>query len=353
MTGQGKSGPGPRLVRALRGETVTPPPVWLMRQAGRYLPEYRELRAQAGGFLDLCYTPDLAVEVTLQPIRRFDLDAAILFSDILVIPDALGQPVRFVEGEGPRLDPLESPADLMKLSLYTLDNHLAPVLEAIRRLRAELPAEKALIGFAGAPWTLAGYMLEGKGGGGEFIAARAWAYAHPGAFQDLMDLLVDAITRFLGLQIEAGVDAVQLFDSWAGALPELQLRSWSLTPLAVIARRLKAKYPDVPVIVFPRKAGPTLTAYADVAEFDAISLDTSVPLAWARANIQRAKTVQGNLDPAVLIAGGRPLDEAVDRILAAFGDGPFVFNLGHGILPQTPPGHVERLVSRLRRAAAG
>ena len=335
------------MLRALSGETLSRPPVWLMRQAGRYLPEYRALRAKADGFLDLCYTPDYAVEVTLQPIRRYGFDAAILFSDILVVPHALGQKVWFEEGVGPRLEALEQPGDIDRLVPENLHNGLAPVYETVTRLRRELPAETTLIGFAGAPWTVASYMLEG-GSSKDFAAGKRWAYGAPEAMQRLIDLLVSATGDYLIAQIDAGAEVVQIFDSWAGVWPEAHLRRWCLEPAKALVRRLKAERPGVPVIVFPRGAGVLYQAYADDCGATALGLDTTVPLGWARDCLQPKACLQGNLDPLLLVAGGDALRQGVRTILETLGKGPFVFNLGHGIVPQTPPEHVAQLMEQIR-----
>ena len=335
-----------RMLRALQGESLVRPPIWLMRQAGRYLPEYREVRTQAGSFLDLCFTPDLAVEVTLQPIRRFGFDAAILFSDILVVPHALGQKVWFVDGQGPRLEALEAPRDLERLSKAGLHEALAPVYEAVRRLRRELLPETTLIGFAGAPWTVASYMLEG-GSSRDFALAKRWAYGTPESMQRLIDLLVEATGDYLLAQIDAGAEVVQIFDSWAGIWPEGQLRRWCLEPVKALTARVKAERPGVPVIVFPRGAGVLYQAYAKECGADALGLDTTVPLPWARTTLQPRACLQGNLDPLLLVAGGPVLWQGVDDILRQLGDGPFVFNLGHGIVPDTPLEHVAGLVERV------
>ena len=336
-----------KMLRALKGETLDSPPVWLMRQAGRYLPEYRALRAKAAGFLDLCFTPDYAVEVTLQPIRRYGFDAAILFSDILVVPHALGQKVWFEEGAGPRLEALQEPADLARLSRDGLHEALAPVYETVARLSRELPVETTLVGFAGAPWTVASYMLEG-GSSKDFTAGKRWAYGDPQAMQRLIDLLVEATGDYLVAQIDAGAEAVQIFDSWAGVWPEAHLRRWCLAPVQALVARVKKERPGVPVIVFPRGAGVLYQAYAEACGADALGLDTTVPLDWARAVLQPKACLQGNLDPLLLVAGGTSLREGVDTILTALGDGPFVFNLGHGIVPQTPPEHVAEMLAQIR-----
>ncbi|MEW5424552.1 uroporphyrinogen decarboxylase [Amorphus sp. 3PC139-8] len=341
-----KARPSTRFVRALKGERASPPPIWMMRQAGRYLPEYREIRSQAAGFLDFCYTPKLASEATLQPIRRFGFDAAILFSDILVIPDALGQGVRFEEGVGPRLDPL--PLDRVSdLDRSRLADHLAPVYEAIERTRAALPDETSLIGFAGAPWTLATYMVAGRTSPDQAPTRRA-AFGDPVRFDRLIDLLADAVAQHLVAQIDAGCDALQIFDSWAGALDTLAFPRWSEKPIARIVAMVRDKRPGVPIIVFPRNAGDRLLDFAAKVRPDAVGLDWSVGFETGR-RLQKAACVQGNLDPMRLVAGGPALAEGVDTILEAFRDGPFVFNLGHGIVPETPIAHVEEMVRRVRR----
>jgi uroporphyrinogen decarboxylase len=339
------------LLRVLAGASDAPPPIWLMRQAGRYLPEYRALRAKAGSFLDFCFTPELAVEATLQPIRRFGFDGAILFSDILVVPQALGQPVRFAEGHGPLLEPIRTAEDMDRLSIAGLAERLAPVFETLRRLSRALPAETTLIGFAGAPWTVASYMIEGAGGS-DFVNARRMAYEAPDLFARLIDLLVESTIGYLSAQAAAGAEVLQVFDSWSGALAEPERRRWSLEPLARIARRLKDLHPEVPVILFPKGAGLLYGDFARQSGAAAMSLDSGVPLDWAAAELQPHLALQGNLDPVLLLAGGEALDREADRILSALGHGPFVFNLGHGILPETPIDHVERLVERVRRARA-
>ncbi|MBB6254881.1 uroporphyrinogen decarboxylase [Nitrospirillum iridis] len=335
------------LLRALKGETLSRPPFWLMRQAGRYLPEYREVRAQAGGFLDLCLNPDLATEVTLQPIRRYGMDAAILFSDILILPHALGQKVWFAEGEGPRLDPIRDQAGLDRLDVTHLEQRAEPVYEAVRRIRAALPDPVTLIGFAGSPWTVATYMVEGAGSK-EFLHAKGWAYRDPAGFQRLIDLLVETTVTHLSAQIRAGAEVVQLFDSWAGALAPTEFARWSIAPTRAIVRALKDRHPGVPVIGFPRGAGIGIQAYVEQTGVDAVSLDTSVPLDWAASALQSRVPVQGNLDPLALVAGGDALRRAASDILTGLGKGPFIFNLGHGIVQQTPPEHVAEL-SRLIR----
>jgi len=333
------------ILRALRGETTEKPPVWLMRQAGRYLPEYRALRAQAKDFLAFCLTPELAAEATVQPIRRFGLDAAILFADILIVPYALGQEVGFREGEGPVLVPVE---DAAKLRVEMVASRIAPVQETVRRVRPALPAEVALIGFAGAPWTVATYMVEG-GSSRDFARVKRWAFGEPKTFSALIDRIVEATVVYLTAQIEAGAELVQLFDSWAGVLPEAGFRRWVIAPTRRIVDALKARHPDIPLIGFPRGAGVLYETYRRETGVDAVSLDPTVPLTWARERLQALGPVQGNLDPMLLVVGGEPMAEAVRAIRGELGRGPFVFNLGHGILPETPPEHVAELVELVRR----
>ena len=336
-----------KLIRTLKGETLTPPPIWLMRQAGRYLPEYRATRARAKDFLDLCFTPELAVEVSLQPIRRYGFDAAILFSDILVLPHALGQRVWFEDGIGPRLEPLRDVGDIARLSPSGLHDKLAPVYETLRGLCRELPQETALIGFAGAPWTVASYMIEGQTSR-DFAIAKTWAYRAPEEFSRLIDLLVTSTSDYLIAQIEAGAEVLQLFDSWAGVWPEAALRRWCLEPAAEILRRVKVAHPEVPVILFPRGAGQFYEAFAAETGAEGLSLDTTVPLVWARERLQGRVALQGNLDPLLLVAGGAGLEAGISQILETLGNGPLIFNLGHGITPQAPPEHVEQLVAQVR-----
>ena len=317
-----------------------------MRQAGRYLPEYREIRATAPSFLEFCYTPRLAAQATLQPIRRFGFDAAILFSDILVVPDALGQLVSFETGHGPRLQPIASAADLDALRPTIDMERLAPVLETVDRVKGSLGAETPLIGFCGAPWTVASYMIAGRGTPDQ-APARLFAYRHPALFARLIDKLVDASVTYLAAQVAAGVDAVQIFDSWAGVLPSIEYERWCLAPVRAIVTRLRARCPGVRVIAFPRATGRQLVQAAD-GEIAALGLDTSVDPAWANRVMPKSLPLQGNLDPLALLAGGEGLDHAITRILQAFEGRPHVFNLGHGILPETPIPHVEHLVRRVR-----
>jgi uroporphyrinogen decarboxylase len=335
------------LLRTLDGERLGAPPIWLMRQAGRYLPEYRRLRTQAPSFLDFCYSPELAAEATLQPIRRFDLDAAILFSDILVIPDALGQKVWFEEGEGPRLQPLDVSFRPSEASL-NLDR-LAPVYETIERVKSALPPAVALIGFCGAPWTLATYMIAGRGTPDQH-PARLFAYREPAAFEALIALLVEACIVHLSRQIDAGVEAVQIFDSWAGVLPSKELRRWCLEPVAAIARGVKKRHPTARIIVFPRGVGARIENFAQMADVACIGLDTAADVAWAARTLPLNFALQGNLDPCALTVGGDALDRAVDVCLSAFSDRRHVMNLGHGVTPATPPDNVEKMISRVRRS---
>ena len=335
------------MLRALNGEVLNPPPVWLMRQAGRYLPEYRKVRAEAGSFLDLCYNPDFAVEVTHQPIRRYGLDAAILFSDILVVPHGLGQQVAFKEGEGPVLTPIGSAMDLDGLSSLNLLTKLAPVLETVRRLSSSLPAETTLIGFSGAPWTVATYMIEG-GSSKDFAKTKRMMWQQPELFARIMDLLIAATATYLSAQVDAGAEVLQIFDSWAGALPEAEFRRWAIGPMVQLVEILRAKHPGIKIIGFPKGAGIMYRDYVLATKVDGVSLDWTVPLDWAAECLQPLTTVQGNLDPILVAAGGDVLDLAVDHLKAKLAKGPFIANLGHGIIPSTPPENVDRLVKRLR-----
>lgn len=333
------------LLAVLKGERRDPPPVWLMRQAGRYLPEYRELRAQKGGFLELCYDPESAAEVTLQPIRRFGFDGAILFSDILVIPHALGQDLWFEAGEGPRLAPPLIDAALSGLT--AVPERLAPVLETVRRVAVALPPTTTFLGFAGSPWTVATYMVAGQGSKDQG-AARTMAYSDPAAFQAIIDAIVTATVDYLSGQISAGVDAVQLFESWAGSLSPAQFERWVIAPNAEVIRRLRDRHPDTPIIGFPKGAGGKLAAYARETGVDALGIDETVDPIWADAILPPGLPVQGNLDPLALLAGGGALESAIDAIRAAFAGRPHIFNLGHGIIPEVPIAHVEALLARLR-----
>jgi uroporphyrinogen decarboxylase len=336
-----------KLVRAMGGETLSPPPIWLMRQAGRYLPEYRALRAKAGSFWTMCMTPDMACEITLQPIRRFGFDAAIIFSDILVVPAALGVKVEFEENVGPVLQPVSSMAGL-EVDPGKWDGTLAPVYEALRLTRAQLDPDTTLIGFAGAPWTLATYMAEGRGSSDQ-RAAKLWFYRDPQGFGQLLDLLGDCVVHHLARQIEAGADVIQIFDSWASGLPAAMFEACVVAPTKRVVKKLRVIHPHAKIIGFPRAA--TLAGYEYYARetgADAISLDTSMPMSWAAKNLDIP--AQGNLDPIALLAGGDALKSAIDDILEAMRGKPFIFNLGHGVLQETPPEHVAELIARVRRA---
>ncbi|TIL41931.1 MAG: uroporphyrinogen decarboxylase [Mesorhizobium sp.] len=333
------------MLDVLRGKAVSPPPLWMMRQAGRYLPEYRETRRRAGSFLDLCYNPDLAVEVTLQPIERFGFDASILFSDILVVPHALGRDVRFEEGRGPLLTPI-SATEIAALDGETFHVNLEPVYETVRRLRAKLPDQTTLIGFCGAPWTVATYMIAGHGTSDQ-APARLFAYREPAAFLQLLNVLADHSAAYLIRQIEAGADVVQIFDSWSGVLDEVSFEAFCVRPVAEIVRQVRVVHPKIPIIGFPKGAGAHYRSYRQKTGVTGLGLDWTVPLTTAR-ELQRDGAVQGNLDPLRLVAGGKALSDGVDAILKALGDGPLVFNLGHGITPETPIAHVEAMVKMVR-----
>ena len=336
------------LLRALRGEVCVPPPFWLMRQAGRYLPEYRELRKKAGSFLDFCYSPELAVEASLQPWHRFCPDGVIVFSDILVLVDALGVSITFEEGEGPILKPLDWRALPLDLKLSKLHRHLAPVYETLGRLKAELSGTSAtLIGFAGAPWTIATYMVEG-GASRSFQQTKAFRDQEPAAFGKLIETLVEAVAVHLINQAEAGAECLQLFDSWAGALEGEAFERWCIAPTRAIVGKLRSAFPDVPVIGFPRGAGGHYLDYARCTGVNAVSLDESISLGFARDELQPLVAVQGNLDPEALVEGGARLKREAEAILRALGDGPFVFNLGHGVRKETNPEHVAELASLIR-----
>jgi len=340
----------PRLLRTLGRERSQPVPVWLMRQAGRYLPEYQAARAKAGSFWTMCMTPELAVEVTLQPIRRFDLDAAILFSDILVVPHALGQGVRFEDGKGPLLDGFPG-AGLLVRDRGTWETKLAPVYEAMSRTRTELARDKALIGFAGAPWTLAAYMLEGHGSSDQ-RAAKLAGYRDPQGFAELLDILADTVAWHLVRQLQSGADVVQIFDSWAAGLPRQQFLDWVVAPNKRVVDAVRKVRPGARIIGFPRAATQQgYEVYAQQTGVDAVSIDTATSMHWAAHTLGGKVVLQGNLDPIALIAGGRALDDAVDNILGDTKGVPLIFNLGHGVLPETPPDHVRQVVTRIRGAA--
>jgi uroporphyrinogen decarboxylase len=334
-------------IDVLSGQRQAIPPMWMMRQAGRYLPEYREVRAKAGGFLDLCFNPELAAEVTLQPIRRFGFDAAIIFSDILVIPYALGRSVRFEVGEGPRLEPLDDPAKVATLASHADFGKLAPVFEALKLVRGALDPKIALIGFCGAPWTVATYMVAGQGTPDQ-APARMMAYRHPEAFAKIIDVLVESSIEYLLAQLAAGANALQIFDTWAGVLPPVEFARWSTEPTRRIVEGVRKKVPDAKIIGFPRGAGAQLPGYVEATGVNAVSIDWTAEPAFIRERVQSKVAVQGNLDPLALITGGAALDRAVDNVLANFAQGRFIFNLGHGIQPETPIAHVEQMLKRVR-----
>ena len=338
------------LLNVLNGETVSPPPIWMMRQAGRYLPEYRELRAKAGSFLDLCFNPEWAAEVTLQPVRRFGFDAAILFSDILVIPYALGQDVTFSAGEGPQLPPLQDAHAIAALRSEVDQNKLAPIYETIRRVKVQLPPHVTFLGFCGAPWTVATYMIAGHGTPDQ-APARLFAYREPKAFSLLIENLVESSIAYLVAQLQAGVDAVQLFDTWAGVLPPEEFQKWCIEPAAKIVDSVRKIIPDAKIIGFPRGVSDLLPDYAAQVKVNAISVDWTANRKQLVATIDKSIALQGNLDPLALLAGGDALDRAIDAIMNDFSGRPFIFNLGHGILPPTPIAHVERMIARVRGAA--
>jgi uroporphyrinogen decarboxylase len=334
-----------KLLQALSGQAVSPPPVWLMRQAGRYLPEYRALRAEAKDFVQFCLTPDLAVEVTLQPVRRFGVDAAILFADILLIPHAMGQKLWFAEGEGPRLTPVREVKDLDALRYDPAK--LEPVMATIKGVRASLPPETALIGFAGSPWTVATYMIEGKGGTDHEIS-RALAWSDGAFFEGLIGRLVDATSAYLIAQADAGAEALQLFESWAGTVPAGLFERLVLTPTARIVKNVKARHPGIPIIGFPRGAGAWLGAYAGATGVDGIGIDQMTDLAWAAKTVPARVALQGNLDPVLLLQGGETMRKETLRLIAAMKGRPFIFNLGHGVMQPTPPDHVADLIAAIR-----
>jgi uroporphyrinogen decarboxylase len=334
-------------VDVLSGRRQAVPPIWMMRQAGRYLPEYRELRTKAGSFLDLCFSPELAAEVTLQPVRRFGFDAAIIFSDILVVPYALGREVRFEVGEGPRLDPLDTPDKIATLASEADFTKLEPVCEALSRVRAALSQATALIGFCGAPWTVATYMVAGKGTPDQ-APARLLAYRHPEAFATIIDVLVETSIAYLIRQLEAGADALQIFDTWAGVLSPREFARWSVEPTRRIVEGVRKARPDAKIIGFPRGAGAQLPDYVAATGVDAVSIDWTAAPALIRERVQSKVAVQGNLDPLALIAGGAALDQAIDDVLANYASGRLIFNLGHGIQPETPIAHVEQMIARVR-----
>jgi uroporphyrinogen decarboxylase len=333
------------LLRTLRGENTDQRPIWMMRQAGRYLPEYRALRAEKGGFLALVYDPDAAAEITLQPIRRYGFDGAILFSDILIVPYAMGQDLAFLAGEGPQLSP--PLVDAALASLNAVPGRLTPIYETVRKVRAGLDETRTLLGFAGSPWTVATYMVAGEGSRDQH-AARALAYRDPPAFQAIIDAIIAVTIEYLIGQIEAGAEAVQLFDSWAGSLAPDEFERWVIAPTATIAAAVHQRCPGVPVIGFPKGVGEKLVAYARETGVDAVGLDESLDPAWAMRELPAGLPVQGNLDPLLLLAGGDALDRRVTAILDLLADRPHVFNLGHGIGQTTPPEHVGQVLARVR-----
>ena len=336
-------------LKALRGEETKHIPFWFMRQAGRYLPEYRELRASSGGFLDMAYNPDRACEITMQPIRRFGMGAAIIFSDILTVPHALGQDLQFVQGEGPKLGELS----IDGLSFSKFEEFLQPVYDAISQTRSRLGFEKfdgtALVGFSGAPWTVATYMVEG-GSSRDFLKVKTMAYGHPKKFGKLIDILVDATSEYLIKQVDAGAEALQIFDSWAGVLDQFEFQKWAVEPARKIVERVKAVHPEIKIIGFPKGAGLNYVSYVRETGVDAIQIDPSVPTDWARDELQGYVPVQGNLDPLCLLAGGDMLENAAGKILEDLKGGPYIFNLGHGIHKDTPIEHVEELIKIIRDA---
>jgi uroporphyrinogen decarboxylase len=336
-----------RVLEILGGKRHAPPPVWLMRQAGRYLPEYRAVREKAGDFLDLVFTPELAAEVTLQPIRRFGFDAAILFSDILVVPHALGQRVTFEIGEGPVLEPLADRTAFERIAGELDHKLLEPVYETVRLVRRALDPDVTLLGFCGAPWTVATYMIAGRGTPDQ-APARQFGYRDRVGLDTLIEVLVDASAAYLVRQLKAGADAVQIFDTWAGVLPSDEFQRWCIEPTRRIADRVRREVPGAKLIGFPRGAGTMLPRYVAETSVDAVGLDWTIDRAFARDQVQARVPVQGNVDPLALLAGGDALDRAVDATLEAFAGGPFIFNLGHGIVPQTPIEHVEQMLKRVR-----
>ena len=337
------------ILRALAGEAVWPPPLWLMRQAGRYLPEYRELRKTAGDFVSLCTTPKLAAEVTLQPIRRYGFDAAILFSDILMVPWALGQGLSFQEGEGPVLPPIRDAAGLARLDLARLPNAIEPILETVQRTHAELPDATAMIGFAGSPFTVACYMVEG-GGSKDFTHIRGMAHSQPQLMDALLDILVDASVAYLSAQVKAGAEVLMLFDSWSGVLSPTLFRRLVIAPTRRIVAALNQLHPAIPIIGFPRLAGVMVGEYAAETGVNAVALDTGADMILATSLLPSKTTSQGNLDPLALVAGGEALRAEAANVLDSIRGRPHIFNLGHGIVPQTPPGHVAALVEQVRAA---
>jgi uroporphyrinogen decarboxylase len=334
-----------KIIDVISGAHIAPPPIWVMRQAGRYLPEYRELRKSAKSFLDFCYTPDMAVEATLQPIRRYNFDAAILFSDILVMPDALGRDVHFVTGEGPRMTPLDE-GDVDALTPDNVLSHLSPVFEAVKRLRSDLPDETALFGFCGAPWTVATYMIAGRGTSDQ-APSRLFMYQKPDELAKLLDIIADASAEYLIGQLDAGADAVKIFDSWSGVLDEFAFEANCVQPVKRIVEKVRSARPNAKTIAFPKGAGHFYRGYKEKTGVDMVALDWSVPLEFA-AELQKEGPVQGNLDPQRVVAGQAAIKEGVDRIMDVLGNGPLVFNLGHGITPDATPENMDFLVRYVR-----
>lgn len=339
------------ILRALKGEVLPTPPVWMMRQAGRYLPEYRATRAQAGDFLKLCYNPDLAAEVTLQPIRRYGFDAAILFADILLLPQALGADLWFETGEGPRLSTITTMAGVSALKpTDAIHDTLNPIYETLRILKRELPSQTTLIGFAGAPWTVATYMIAGRGSPDQ-AAAHALKNTDRPAFQALMDRITDGTIEYLSAQVSAGAEVIKLFDSWAGSLKGQDFTDFAVKPAATIIAALKSRHPGLPIIAFPREAGNGYIGFAAATGADCVAIDNSVTPEWAAEHVQATGCVQGNLAPGHMVTGGDALDDATRRVVAAFAKGPHIFNLGHGITPDANPDHVQRMIDVVRRGA--
>ena len=337
-----------KLIRALRGETFDVPPFWFLRQAGRYLPEYRDIRQKAKNFLQLCYTLDLAVEITLQPIRRWKPDAAIVFSDILVIPDALGQNVTFTEGVGPTLKPILSIDQLKNKGIVDIDQKLSPVYKILEKLKSKLDNSTTLIGFAGGPWTVAVYMVQGKSDR-DCHFVRNYAYQCRSAFSELIDLITEATTKYLLGQIKHGAEVIQIFDSWAGVLSDEEFEAWVIEPTRKIVKRIKKEAPDVAIIGFPRLSGTKYVDFVKGTDVDGVNLDETVPLEWAAENIQPLATVQGNLDNNLLLAGGGRLIDRVEKILDTFKEKPYIFNLGHGVLPKTPVNNLQTVIDLIKR----
>jgi uroporphyrinogen decarboxylase len=340
-----------KLIESLRGKTFTVPPIWLMRQAGRYLPEYRNTRKHAGGFLELCFNSDLATEVTLQPIRRYNFDASILFADILLLPKALGMELWFEPGEGPRLNSISDGFKINSLKdIDDIHETLSPIYKTVSNLASELPSETTLIGFAGAPWTVATYMIAGKGSKDHAIS-KEYMYKYKTEFNKLIDILTLSTVEYLSKQIQAGAEVVKIFDSWAGALYGTKMCEYSLKPLIKIAKKLKARHPNIPIILFPRGVGAGFLEFVNYEEIDGLAIDNSVPVNWAKENLQVKKTVQGNLDPILLVTGGDELKIECKKILEVLSSGPYIFNLGHGITPEANPYNVDKLIEYIRNAS--